>query len=378
MQTTTNRTRQILTFFAVWSAVGLAFSGLTLLGAVSENRPIDIPYALLTSVVCAYIWGLIAIVIFRAARRYRIEPGSLGFKNLALIVLLGIAVSVFYASIFVAYSWATTPEVFADSTLNSVLARRVLLPAFYTFFSLFVPTFCTIEALLFFRGYRSVKERNSQLQAAVSDARLNALKMQLHPHFLFNSLHAISSLVLVDPERANKMVALLGDFLRQTLDHSNHVTVTLDKELDFLRCYLAIEKIRFDDRLEVAFDIDKNAVSAYVPHLITQPIVENAIKHGIATFETKGRIDISAKCVGAELLISVINSGAHDPDHLIDLESNGNGHGIRNVRERLSFAYGGAGKLIASSMIGGGTKVDIAIPYMTEPMNFVTDQEAEL
>src|SRR5947199_9074632 len=118
--------------------------------------------------------------------------------------------------------------------------------------------------------------------------------MQLHPHFLFNTLHSISSLVLEDPPKANSMIARLGDFLRLTLDHSNQQVVTLKEETEFVRCYLEIEQVRFGDRLTVAFKIEPATVGAEVPHLILQPLVENAIQHAIAPHATPGRIEIAA------------------------------------------------------------------------------------
>jgi LytS/YehU family sensor histidine kinase len=119
--------------------------------------------------------------------------------------------------------------------------------------------------------------------------------MQLHPHFLFNTLHSISSLVLEDPAKANSMIAQLGDFLRLTLENSNQQMVSLKEETEFLRCYLEIEQVRFGDRLTVALELEPQTLSVQVPHLILQPVVENAIQHAIAPRATRGQINIEAK-----------------------------------------------------------------------------------
>src|SRR5215212_2936027 len=137
--------------------------------------------------------------------------------------------------------------------------------------------------------------RASQLETQLSQAQLQALKMQLHPHFLFNTLHLISALIHKDTETARKMIARLGDFLRLTLENSGTQEVTLREEIEFLSCYLEIERIRFQDRLTTRISIDPEAFEAQVPNLILQPLVENAIRHAVAPRSTQGEIEIRAK-----------------------------------------------------------------------------------
>src|SRR5213076_1023766 len=124
-----------------------------------------------------------------------------------------------------------------------------------------------VHALLYYQNFRASELAQSSLKTQLAQAQLRALKMQLHPHFLFNTLHSISSLVLEDPPKANSMIARLGDFLRLTLDHSDQQSVTLKEETEFVRCYLEIEQVRFGDRLEVQFQIDPATLAAEVPHL---------------------------------------------------------------------------------------------------------------
>src|SRR5262249_29158966 len=156
----------------------------------------------------------------------------------------------------------------------------------------------------------------------LAQAQLSALKMQVHPHFLFNTLHSISALLHCDVEAADRMVARLGDFLRLTLDHSGDQEVTLEQELEFLRCYLDIELTRFQDRLTVNLDIEPATLEAQTPNLILQPIVENAIRHGIATRIEPGRIEISSARRGGRLRIEVRDDGP-------GFASNSNGAGFR-------------------------------------------------
>src|SRR6185295_15225256 len=152
-----------------------------------------------------------------------------------------------------------------------------------------------VHALLYYRNFRASELAQSSLKTQLAQAQLRALKMQLHPHFLFNTLHSISSLVLEDPPKANSMIARLGDFLRLTLEHSDEQFVTLKQETDFVRCYLEIEQVRFGDRLTVVFELEPQTFSAQLPHLILQPVVENAIQHAIAPRATRGQINIEAK-----------------------------------------------------------------------------------
>src|SRR5262249_39572467 len=175
-----------------------------------------------------------------------------------------------------------------------------------------------------YRDFRASELERSLLRARLAEAQLRALKMQLHPHFLFNTLHSISSLVLEDAAKANQMIARLGDFLRLTLDNSDQQIVTLKEEMEFLRCYLAIEQVRFGDKLSVDLEIEPAAVSGHVPHLILQPVVENAVQHAIAPRTTPGRINIKAKRLDGTLRIAVIDTGPGSESAIKPAE----GHGL--------------------------------------------------
>src|SRR5688500_6358034 len=152
--------------------------------------------------------------------------------------------------------------------------------------------YCIIVLLSHASNYYQ-RYREGELRA--SQAQLQALKMQLHPHFLFNSLHSISALVHTDPEAADRMIARLGDFLRMTLENSAVQEVSLRQELEFLNCYLDIERIRFRDRLTTRLDVDPQTLSCRVPNLILQPLVENAIRHGVAPRSAPGHVEVRAE-----------------------------------------------------------------------------------
>lgn len=350
-----------LKLFAVWTIIGMAFSGVEYIASALQNRPNNIWLTIISSVTRSYLWGMFSPVIYLIAKGFPIDPKHVRWKNLGANLLIGLLISVTYGLIFIVFGWVTEESYANRLSSVPIFFQSLLLSTLYTIFSLYSPTFFTVQAILFFRNYKDEEAKNAALRAELSTARLGALKMQLHPHFLFNSLHAISSLILVNPNRATKMVALLGDFLRQTLDHSKDQMATLEEELGFLRCYLEIEETRFVDRLSVDYKIEPETLRALVPHMILQPIVENAVKHGIAPFEAPGRIAVAAKREGDDLIINVNDSG-YQPNGSL---ANENGVGINNVRSRLDVTYGSRAWLDIR-MTGKGCTAEIGIPFQLE------------
>jgi two-component system LytT family sensor kinase len=215
---------------------------------------------------------------------------------------------------------------------------------------------------------------------------LQALKMQLHPHFLFNSLHAISELVHADPNLAERMIARLSEFLRLTLDHVGVQEVTLGQELHFLESYLAIEKMRFEDRLQVDFRIDPAALGAWVPNLILQPLVENALRHGLGSRAGDATLRVECGRHNGFLSMKVFDngpglgapgpatpgSGPLGPGTLGSGTSSPGttapgktpeGVGLGTTRERLERLYGADHRLELCNIPSGGFEVTIQIPF---------------
>jgi len=212
-----------------------------------------------------------------------------------------------------------------------------------------------------FSYFVQVQEREAyaaRLTAQLAEARLGALRMQLNPHFLFNSLNALSVLVREQNTRsALRMLELLSDVLRQVLAADQPQTVSLTDELKFLEHYFAIEQVRFSDRLRVHWNIDDRARVAHVPSFLLQPLVENAIKHGIAKRADAGRIEISARLLGDRLELSVRDDG-------IGLKpSYAEGVGLSNTRERLRTLYGDDANLTMAPTAEGGTEAILQIPF---------------
>lgn len=211
--------------------------------------------------------------------------------------------------------------------------------------------------------YQDRKVRASQLEAQLAQAQLQALKMQLQPHFLFNTLNAISVLIQKDPQLARKTVGRLSDLLRYSLDTIGVQQVTLRAELEFLDRYLQIEQTRFGDRLEVNMRVDPDAMNALVPNMILQPLVENSIKHGISQQRGPAQIEVSAHRQNGSLTLRVQDNGQGLA------ESNGNvrdGVGLSSTKARLQQLYGSDQSFELVPANGGGVCATVRIPYITE------------
>jgi LytS/YehU family sensor histidine kinase len=209
-----------------------------------------------------------------------------------------------------------------------------------------------------------LKTELAQAQLQASQAQLEALKMKLHPHFLFNTLNSISALLEENVEAAEEMLARLGDFLRMTLESSAAQRVTLQEEMEFLRCYLEIERVRFQDRLTVLIDIAPETLDAEVPNMILQPIVENSIRHGIAAQIASGRLEIKASRSDDLLRLKVsdngpgFNSGRPSGSRLKP------GLGIANTRARLEQLYADRYRFEMTDAEEGGVEVTLEIPFV--------------
>ncbi len=224
----------------------------------------------------------------------------------------------------------------------------------------------------YYQGYRERERQASALATELVQARLQALRMQINPHFLFNTLNTISALIHENPDAADRMIVRLSGLLRRTLDRGDVQEVPLREELDFLKSYLEIEQMRFPDRLTVTFDIEPKTNELHVPHLILQPLVENALRHGILPREEPGRVVISAALTGGDTLeLRVWNNGNGLSDLSAPSDSSDKSHregiGLKNVRSRLAQLYGGAQEFTLGNATGGGVEARIRIPCCTIP-----------
>jgi len=229
-------------------------------------------------------------------------------------------------------------------------------------FAIYIPIIVIAHAVLYYSRYREREIRAAQLQAQLSDAKLLALKSQLQPHFLFNTLHSISSLMLRDVQSADTMIARLSDLLRMSLEDEGQHLIPLKRELDFTQAYLDIEKIRFGERLMVTFDVAAETLDAMVPHFLLQPLVENSIKHGMSRRSRDGEILVRATEGRGRLQILVRDNGSGKPHSPGDAVSCA-GIGLRGTRERLSTLFGDDQKLDIAFLTDGAVEVTISLPF---------------
>jgi len=201
----------------------------------------------------------------------------------------------------------------------------------------------------------------AELHAQVTDARLNALRTQLNPHFLFNTLNAVSTLVDEDPPGARRMIARLSDLLRHTLGEGDDQEIPLARELEMLRRYLDIMEVRFQDKLEVSIETEASLDDALVPNLVLQPLVENAFRHGLALMQTVGRVAVRVVRDDGDLVLTVRDNGRGPAKEVHE------GVGLTNTRARLTQLYGARQRLALTAAEGGGALVEVRLPYHTTP-----------
>jgi two-component system, LytTR family, sensor kinase len=260
--------------------------------------------------------------------------------------------------------WAGLGIVFGKllGTVPASLSSWMLRTVPWGVFMYFTSLGC-VHAVTYFVEVREREAQAARLAAQVAEARLSALRMQLHPHFLFNSLNAL--LVLVrdhDTKNAERMLELLSDVLRQVLRGDTRQEVRLDEELRFLDDYLAVEQIRFSDRLKIVRAVQPTLLDAMVPQFILQPLVENALRHGIGRSVAGGTIEIGARLEGDDLVLWVSDDGPGVSD-----APNALGVGLGNTRERIVTLYGARAGLELTERPGGGTLAQLRIPYRRAP-----------
>lgn len=228
----------------------------------------------------------------------------------------------------------------------------------------FVPIVLIANAVSYYRKYRDGEIQASQLEAQLAKAHLQSLKSQLQPHFLFNTMHSISALMLTDVQAADRMITRLADLLRMNLESAGTQITTLSKELEFVNCYLSIEQVRFEDRLSVVVDVAPETLDARVPQLLLQPLVDNAVKHGISHRVAGGQIHIGAHRQNGDLKLEVRDNG---PGLSTSASDRGCRIGLKVTRERLEALYGQNQCVELASPSEGGVSVLVSIPFETEP-----------
>ncbi len=310
--------------------------------------------------VQAYLWALLTPFIFRLSRDYSIERSNWAAR---VPVHAGVAVIISLAADMIEnlnIRYIASPPWGDRLGFDPVEALLEL--NFLNDLLIYLAVLAAGFARDYFLRYEERRAHAARLQAQLTSARLDALRMQIHPHFFFNTLHAISSLVERDPRGVRRMIARLSDLLRYTLDEKAEQEVPLRQELQFLDDYLDIQRIRFPDKLKVETDVSAEALDALVPSLIMQPLVENAVKHGISRRQGGGRLLLRGYRSESLLHLRVEDDGPG----LTGSAAQGGGVGLRNVESRLRELYGDAATFEMRAADAGGLVAAITLPYHTK------------
>jgi signal transduction histidine kinase len=375
---------EIVAILAFWAFLGVLTAAgrlvdprVAAVAAMRAARRPEFTPSLDTLALVEYgLWAVLTLPIFWMARRFGGDRPTLkrvlGF--LAIGVVLAVAVD---ALLQVISRQLMPPRMLPPPLLPSPMAPGRLPPsqgarglfsrsAFLYDFMVYVVVLGVGLARNYFVRYqarldetRRLRAEAAELHAQLADARLNALRAQLNPHFLFNTLNAISTLAEDDPRGVRRMIARLGDLLRHTLDEGDEQEISLARELEMLRQYMDIMEVRFQGKLEVSIETEPSLDDALVPNLVLQPLVENAFRHGLAPMQTVGRVAVRAARDDGDLVLTVRDNGCGPAREVRD------GVGLTNTRARLTQLYGARQRLALTAAEGGGALAEIRLPYHT-------------
>ena len=341
----------ILLLLGAYSAAQSAIAQLVLMRREQLYWP-AIGYNFLLSVLLIVLIPL----IWTAADRIRPQRyGWLRWLTFQIPITLGSALLhvLLFSLIVWLVRWAADSELRSPLALMLTIEPTVYLSSWFNAWMV-LGAFYGVDA---YRRWREEQLRTERLNAQLKEARLQALKMQLHPHFLFNTLQTIAALISRDPKRAEQMLARLGELLRTALEMGNRSYITLNEELTFIERYLDIQQARLGERLRVRWEVEPSARDVPVPAFVLQPLVENAIKHGIAMQVEPGCVAVGARLSGKTLTLWVQDDGPGFNGQLRE------GYGLRTLRERLATLYGPEGKLeLLSSPQSQGVRAVITLP----------------
>ena len=354
-----------LPVFLGWTVLALLESAKWYVTVRQRGFDVTWQLALIGNVPWWYAWALLTPVVARLAARFEIS-GPAAWRSAAVHALAAVGCTLLHLVSVGALFFHTVSYRLPGHTMAAEVSGIVR-----SFFILDLLTYAAIlgacHAVRFYRrgqadrlATAALAVRSAQLEAAVAEARLNALRMELHPHFIFNALNAVSGLVRKgEQDRAVLMLARVGDLLRRTLSRDSAPELPLARELELLQGYLEIERVRFGDRLTVDVAVEPEALSVVVPTLFLQPLVENAVRHGVSPHPGPGRVAIRAARENGTLRVRVENTGGPPAGAGAPVIE---GVGLSNTRARLEQRYGARASVSAARTPDGGFAVAISLP----------------
>jgi two-component system, LytTR family, sensor kinase len=349
-----------LAAFGFWTLVAAASATSSLLTRIGEGEAINIRRELAWTLPIFYLWMLLAPAVMALGRR---TADLARGRFLAIHVPLSLTIAAVHAPCSLFIYWMLRGDPLPGAVRMDTSYGHLLRVDFIYLFHLSVLTYWIVlfvsRGLDSRRRLRDVQLRTATLETQLAQSELRALRAQLQPHFLFNTLNAISALALEDPLAARAMIARLAELLRLTLEEGGAQEVPLSRELQFVECYLALQRVRFQDRLAVHMDVSHETLTATVPYLILQPLVENAFRHGLARKSGRRSLRLSTRREGEELLLSVEDDGvglATGP--VVE------GVGLGNTRARLRARFGDAARIALDPRPGGGARAEVRLPFV--------------
>jgi two-component system LytT family sensor kinase len=308
----------------------------------------------LNRVVYALVWGGAILVAIMSTDRLPVTSSRqvgriLAHIGICFVVTVLWGVLAYYICLLVVPGWKAEGigKMLASTSKNVLFGYGLVV--------------VLVHIILRVRLHRSQEVVLLRQAHQAAEAQLQVLKLEMQPHFLFNTLHAISAQIHSDPDAANDTLVLVSDMLRHAVETTRIQEVTLREELSILQLYTQIQQVRFRDRLRLTWDIENETLEAAVPHMLLQPLVENAMKHGLEAYSKAGRVIISAKRENDQLILSVRDDG---PGHRHPSPRRGAGLGITNVKSRLEQLYGSNHSFMLADAPGGGTEVVIRLPFV--------------
>ena len=351
---TRSRGRQLLFLFWVLPSIVAAY-GMQLV-SVRYNPDLNFLEKLGANLLMWMSWGVVAVAVFALLDRFPMDRQGWP-RSLAMLVPLS-ALVVFAQIMLMAWitgTYGLGPSYPFESTI--AIGVRSYADVFFVTFWAIVGAHA---ALRWYEAWRAQSVLSAQLSADLAAAQLRALRSQLNPHFLFNALNSVVTLIDKEPADAQRMIVRLADLLRSTLALSSERELPLEREIEFVARYLDIEQIRFHDRLGVRWEVDGIARHAAVPALALQPLVENAIVHGTSRNTGSGCITIGASVQGSALVVTVQDNG---PGPSAPGGRGGSGIGLSNLRERIARLYGEGASLALADVPGGGALATLTVPF---------------
>ncbi len=329
-----------------FTALALLFTSQVWVDYAYARRPLSWSRAFLVALVDWELWALATPVVVWLCARF---PFSRAGWGVPLAVHVPAAIALGGLKLFV--EAMLTPLVVGAGRPGPFSFLKIHL-TLLTYWGI-------VAAVHVVQSYREAQARElraAQLEMELARAQVEALKMQLHPHFLFNTLNTVAGLMRDDPDAAELMLAKLAELLRRTFETADVQELPLDEELDFIEAYLTIQRLRYGDRLRVSIDVSDAVRRARVPSLILQPLVENAIRHGVAEKPGPGRVEIGARLEEAEVVLTIANDGPGLPVTVRE------GYGLRNTRSRMLALYGARGSFAFVPQPTGGAVATLRIP----------------